>query len=1044
MFVDFFIKRPVMATVCSLILILGGAVAIPTLPISQYPQLAPPQVQVTSFYVGASSAVVESAVTTPLEQGINGVEGMKYIQSVSGNDGTSTITVTFDVERDIDLAAVDVQNRVSQVLGRLPNEVKTTGVTVTKASTSMVFAAAFYCEHGEYSQQFISNYVDVYVKDAVKRVKGTGTVTIFGERKYSMRLWLDPWRLAARKLTAADVVAALSEQNVQIAAGQIGQEPALPGQRVQISVRAVGRLPDVAAFERMILKTGADGTLVLLKDVGRAELGSENYSSQLRYSGRDAIGLGIFQLPSANALDVEKQARTVLEHVSRRFPPGLKYRVAFDPTTSVRGSIKEVLETLGEAIALVILVIFVFLQSWRSTIIPAVTIPVSLIGTFIFVKLFGFSINTLTLFGLTLATGLVVDDAIVVIENIERHMTEKQQPARTAASSAMAEVASAVIATSLVLVAVFVPVALFPGTTGRLYKQFSLTIAFSIALSAFNALTLTPALSAILLKHTGATPGRIFAWVNRGIDALTTAFHSTLTRTLRHKVIAIAVFIGCLVVTGFLYKEVPNGFVPDEDQGYLIVIVQAPAGGSLQNTLETTKKIEKMALAQPEMEGVFNVSGFSFSGTAANKAVMFFPLKPMEDRRGADHSAEAVLARLRPLLSTIDEAIVIPFLPPPIQGVGNTGGFAFEIEDRAGSTIEALARATSETSTAGNQMPELRGVFSQFTANDPQLVVEIEREKAKSLSIPLDQISAALQVYMGSAYVNDFDFNNRSYRVYAQADAPFRTDPTALEQYYVRSTTGQMVPLASVIHVVSSTAPQTISHYNMFRATEINGSPAPGVSSGQALAAMEMAAKKTLPEGMTYEWSGLQLEQIESGGKTFIIFGLGVLFVYLVLAAQYESFALPLIILFAVPLALLGAMLFVWLRGLQNDVFCQIGLVMLVGLASKNAILIVEFAEQLRADAEHPRTIAEAAVEAARLRLRPILMTSLAFVLGVLPLVFASGAGANSRHSLGTAVCGGMALSTVFNLYFIPVLYVIVETLREKKHAPHTAEAPHA
>ena len=1041
MFVDFFIKRPVMATVCSLLIILAGAVAIPTLPIAQYPQLAPPQVQVSSFYVGASSAVVESAVTTPLEQSINGVEGMKYIQSVSGNDGTSSITVTFDVARDIDLAAVDVQNRVSQVLGRLPNEVKTTGVTVTKASSSMVFAAAFYCEHGEYSQQFISNYIDVYVKDAVKRVKGTGTVTIFGERRYSMRLWLDPSRLAARKLTASDVVAALAEQNVQIAAGQIGQEPALPGQKVQISVRAIGRLADAAAFERMILKTGADGSLVLLKDVGRAELGSEDYSSQLRYSGRDAIGLGIFQLPSANALDVEKEARRVLEQVSKTFPPGLKYRVAFNPTTSVRDSIREVLQTLGEAIVLVILVIFIFLQSWRSTIIPAVTIPVSLIGTFIFVKLFGFSINTLTLFGLTLATGLVVDDAIVVIENIERHMMEKKQSARTAASGAMAEVASAVIATSLVLVAVFVPVALFPGTTGRLYKQFSLTIAFSIALSAFNALTLTPALSAILLKHTGATPGRIFAWVNRGIDAVTRGFHDTLERALRHKALAVAIFIGGLGVTGLLYGAVPSGFVPDEDQGYLIVLVQAPAGGSLQNTLETTKKIEKMGLAQPEVEGVFNVSGFSFSGAAANKAVMFFPLRPMDERRGAEHGADAVLGRLRPLLSTIDEAIVIPFLPPPIQGVGNTGGFSFEIEDRAGGTVEGLAKATSDTSTAGNQMPELRGVFSQFTANDPQFVVEIDREKAKSLSIPLDQISATLQVYMGSAYVNDFDFNNRSYRVYAQADAPFRTDPRSLRQFYVRSTRGQMVPLDSVTRVVSSTAPQTIGHYNMFRSTEINGSPAPGVSSGQALAAMEAAAKKSLPDGMGYEWTGLQLEELESGGKTFLIFGLGVLFVYLVLAAQYESFALPLIILFAVPLALLGAMLFVWLRHLQNDVFCQIGLVMLVGLASKNAILIVEFAEQLRENPERPRTISEAAVEAARLRLRPILMTSLAFVLGVLPLVFASGAGANSRHSLGTAVCGGMVLSTVFNLYFIPILYVIVETLREKKHTPVTEEA---
>jgi HAE1 family hydrophobic/amphiphilic exporter-1 len=1031
LFVDFFIKRPVFASVCALIIVLLGGVAIPTLPVAQYPELASPQVVATSLYVGASAAVVESAVTIPLEQSINGAEGMKYMQSSSGNDGTSQVTATFDIERDVDLATVDVQNRVAQALGRMPNEVKTTGVIVNKNSTAIVFAAAFYCEHGEYSNQFISNYVDVYVKDAVKRIKGVGTTQIFGERKYSMRLWLDPDRLAARKLTASDVVASLREQNVQIAAGQVGQEPAEPDQKVQISISVRGRLSNAEAFGRMIVKTGADGSLVLFKDVGRAEIGSEDYSQLLRYSGREAIGLGVFQLPTANALDVERKAIAVLAELSKSFPPGLKYKIAFDPTTAVRDSISEVMTTLGEAIVLVILVIFMFLQSWRSTIIPAVTIPVSLIGTFIFVKMFGFSINTLTLFGLTLATGLVVDDAIVVIENVERHMTEKKQSARAATSGAMAEVASAVIATSLVLIAVFVPVALFPGTTGRLYKQFSLTIAFSIALSAFNALTLSPALAAMLLRDEHQTKGRVFTAVNNFIDALTRGYRSALERVLRHQAAMVALFLSALVLTGFVYQRVPSGFVPDEDQGYFMVIVQCPPGGSLENTLRITKQIEALGKQQPEVEGVFNVNGFSFSGTAANKAILFMPLLPAEQRKGPEHSAEAVLNRIRGSLFKIPDAQVVPFLPPPIQGVGQLGGFQFELQDRGGGTIEALEGATQSTVGAARRSPQLRGIYSAFTANDPQLVVEIDREKAKSLGVPLTQISDALQVYMGSAYINDFDFNNRSYRVYAQADRDFRRVPRDIGQFYVRSNSGQMIPLEGVTHVVSSTSPQVISHYNMFRSAEINGSPAPGVSSGQSIAAMEAAAKKGMGHGMGYEWSGLSLEEIQSGGQALVIFGLGVLFVYLVLAAQYESFALPLIILFAVPVAILGALLLVWMRGLQNDVFCQIGLVMLVGLASKNAILIVEFAEQMRQDKSKPRGIAEAAIEAAGLRLRPILMTSLAFVLGVLPLVFASGPGSNSRHSLGTAVFGGMIMSTFLNLFFIPILYVLVETWRE-------------
>src|SRR5262249_32965804 len=717
---------------------------------------------------------------------------------------------------------------------------------------------------------------------------------------------------------------------VRVAAGQVGKEPAPPGQAMQISVRAAGHLADPEAFGRLILKNVEDGTLVLLKDVGRTEVGAEDYSTVLRYNGKDALGFGVIQLPNANALDVQRDARAVVVELAKAFPPGLTYHIAFDPTIAVRDSIREVLTTLIEAIVLVILVIFIFLQSWRSALIPAITIPVSLVCTFLFIKAFGFSIKTLTLFGLTLATGLVVDDAIVVIENIERHIAEYNQPARVAASKAMGEVAGAVIATSLVLVAVFVPVALFPGTAGRIYKQFSLTIAFSVALSAFNALTLTPALSALLIRHDARPQRFFFRGVNRAIAWFTDSYRRMLKFALRHKVVMGVLFLAGLGATMSVYGQVPTSFVPDEDQGYIIINVQGPPGASLQNTIATTKKIEAMLKDTPEMEGLFNVNGFSFTGAGGNKATMFIALKPIGERKGAEHTAMAVINRIRGPLFGVSEAFVIPFLPPSIQGVGTFGGFQMEIEDRGGSTIEALAGATFGIMGEANRRPDLRGVFSRFTAHDPQLVVEIDREKAKSLDVPFDQITDTLQVYMGSAYVNDFDFNNRSYRVYAQADREFRAEPKDIRQFYVRSNKGVMIPLDAVTRVSQTVAPQTINHFNLFRSAEINGSAAPGTSSGEALDAMEEVARKVLPQGMAYEWAGISLQQLQSGGQALYIFFLGVLVVFLVLAAQYESFALPLIILFAVPLAILGALLLQWARGLANDVFCQIGLVMLV------------------------------------------------------------------------------------------------------------------
>ena len=1030
--VDFFIHRPVFSTVCALLIILAGAVCIPTLPIAQFPDLAPPQVAVTAVYTGASAQTVESAVTTPLEQQINGAEGMTYITSASTNSGVSSITATFALTRDPDLAAVDIQNRVNTAQGRLPNAVKQVGVTVAKTSENFVFGAAVFSPDQRYSTLFMSNYLDVYVRDPLKRVPGVADVQIFGERKYSMRLWLDPVRMASRALTADDVVNALQEQNVEVAAGQVGAQPAIPGQQFQISVRAIGRLSEASQFDDIILKSNADGTLVRLRDVGHAELGAEDYSSNLDYNGRESVGIGVTQLSTANALEVDRRCIAELDRLSKRFPPGMKYELAFDTTDAVGESIRDVVTTLGEAIILVILVIFVFLEDWRSTIIPAVTIPVSLIGTFAFVKLLGFSINTLTLFGITLATGLVVDDAIVVIENIERHLQEGELSPIKAASDAMKEVTGAVIATSLVLVAVFVPVAFFPGTTGILFRQFALTIAFSISISAFNALTLTPALSALLLGREHGEKNWFFKRVDRFLSALTTGYVRALRTFLRYEVLALILFAAGLACAYLIFQRVPKGFVPTEDQGYLIVVIQAPAGASLEYTRNIGTQVTNITKNFSEIEGTFSVAGFSFGGSASNAGLVFLSLRPYEKRKGEDHTAAAILNRLRPQLFGISGAIAIAFEPPAVQGLGQFGGFQFELQDQGNHTLQDLDKTTHDLMRAGNQRKDLVGLFSTYTASDPQFVVTIDREKAKSLHVPLTQIIDTLSVYMGSAYVNDFDFNNRSYRVYVQADKQFRARPQDLKQYYVRSDSGAMVPLDNLLSVSESSAPQVISHYNLFRSAEVDGSAAPGFSSGQAIDVMQQLAAK-MPQGYTYEWSGISLEELASGSTTLILFGLGVLVVYLTLSAQYESFVLPFIILLAVPMALLGALSAQWIRGQQNDVYCQVGLVMLVGLASKNAILIVEFAEQLR---ERGMTILDSAVEAARIRLRPILMTSFAFILGVVPLVTASGAGENGRHSVGTTVFGGMIMSTILNLFFIPVLYLLIEGFRERRRRP--------
>jgi hydrophobic/amphiphilic exporter-1 (mainly G- bacteria), HAE1 family len=1050
--VDFFIERPIFATVCALLIILAGAVCIPTLPISLYPNLAPPQVNVSSNYVGANAQVVESAVTIPLEQQINGVEGMHYVTSTSSNDGTSSINVTFRTGYDLNIAAVDVQNRVATAQGRLPQEIKNTGVTITKANPNFVFGAGFYSPDSSLSDQYISNYLDVYVKDALKRVQGVGDVVIFGERKYAMRVWLDPTKLAARQLTAADVVSALQEQNVEIPAGQLGRPPADPKQDFQVTLKVVGRLSDPREFENIILKNTRNG-IVQLKDVGRAEIGSESYDSNLMYSGHEAVGIGVQQLSNANALDVDKKAKAALAELAKSFPPGIKYVVAFDTTTVVGDSVREVVTTLEEAILIVIVVIFFFLLDWRATIIPAVTIPVSLIGTFAFVKIFDFSINSLTLFGITLATGLVVDDAIVVIENAQRHIDQDKTDPRTATSAAMKEVASAVVATSLVLISVFVPVSFFPGTTGILYKQFSLTIAFSIAISLFNALTLSPALAAILLRGEeykySVFDWTGIGWLSRGygkfahgidsaIRGLATWYGKAITQTLKIRYVMVVLFIVGLAATAYMYVHVPTGFVPQEDQNYFIVVVQAPPGASLSYTSNISTEAEKILLADPDIFGTFAIPGFSLTGgSSSNYGLIFAPLKSIDLRKAPGHAASDIVARDAPKLFAIPGAIVAAFEPPAIQGIGSFGGFQFELQDLGRNTLQDIDEVAHKIVGGSRQRKDLTGLFTSFTANDPQQLVEIDREKAKAIGVPLNQVTQALGVYMGSEYVNDFDFNNRSYRVYVQADQPFRMTAQDLRQYYVRSDANGLVPLGNIVTLKDASGPQVISHYNLFRSAEIDGAAAPGFSSGQGLKAMEELARQNMLQGMAFSWTGLALEQVEAGGKAILIFGLGIVVVYLTLSAQYESFALPFIILLAVPMAVLGALSFVWMRGLVDDVYVQIGLVMLIGLSAKNSILIVEFAEQL---IERGRTITDAAIEAAELRLRPILMTSFAFLLGVLPLYFATGAGKLGRHSVGTAIVGGMLFSTVLNLFFIPVLYVILKTLlvstKEKKGGP--------
>jgi hydrophobic/amphiphilic exporter-1 (mainly G- bacteria), HAE1 family len=1040
MFSDYFIERPIFAGVIAAVLVILGGISAVYLPVQQYPDIAPPKVLVASFYNGANSETVESAVTSPLEQEINGVEGMRYMESQSTNDGRSSITVTFEHGRDIDKAVADVKNRVDLAAGRLPQEVKATGVTVLKQNDAFIMGVGIYDTSRQYSHEFLSNYVDRNVVEKLKRIRGLGRINMFGERKYAMRLWLDPIKLAARNLSASDVIIALSEQNLEVPAGQLGQHPLQQEQNYQLPVVVQGRLRDVPEFENLVIRMSANGTVIRLKDIGRAELGAEDYSQSVRWLREESVGFGLVQLPGTNALQLADQCRAMLDQAQKEFPKGIKYDLGFDPTSFIKESIKEVNKTLLEAIFFVVLVIFLFLQNWRTTVIPALTIPVSLVGTFFVMLLCGFSINLLTMFGLILATGIVVDDAIVVIENISRLLEENpDMTPLEAAEKGMKEVFGPVIATALVLIAVFTPVAFFPGTTGLLYQQFALTIAFSVAISAFNAITLTPSLSALFLRHTKPSTDGFWRVINGILNAIQNGFARLLKVAVGLRIPVMLIFAGLMAVTVMLFQLVPKGFIPTEDQGYFIVLVIGPEGTSFDYTKKVIQKVENIIMPHKEVNGVFAVNGFGFTGNAGNRAIMFVPMKPIGEREGHEHSAAAVLNKVRGPLMGITEAFVFAAEPPAVQGIGNTGGFDFYVQDKLGSaSLNELAGAQFQVMGGSMQDKRLQGVRPNFNAESPMLKIDIKRDLATAMGIPISEITRTLQVYLGSAYINDFTFENRSYRVYTQADAPFRSTPDAFNRIYVRNLQNQLTPIKSVIDLKETTGPQIITHFNLQRAALLNGDAGPGASSGDAMMAMEKLSNQ-LPKQFGYEWSGIYREQAEAGGSQVLFMLLGIVFVYLVLAAQYESLIDPFIIVLSVPLAMLGALLAVWGRGtlfhmadMNNNIFTQIGMILLVGLASKNAILIVEFANHLHKEG---KSIVESAITAATLRFRPIVMTSLAFIIGVVPLVFAEGAGSAARQVIGTTVFGGMIVSTLLSLFIVPVQYIVI------KHAVYKAKA---
>jgi multidrug efflux pump len=1042
-FSHFFIERPIFAMVISIVIVIAGLLAYISLPTAQYPEIAPPTVQVTASYPGADPKVVAETVATPIEEQVNGVENMLYMSSQSTADGTMTLTVTFKLGTDLDIAQVLVQNRVAIATPQLPQEVRNLGVTVQKQSPDLMMVVHLISPNGTYDQAYISNYAFLQIRDPLSRLDGIGNVNVFGAREYSMRIWLDPNRMYSRGLTTDDIIAAIQAQNVQVAAGRLGAEPAPPGTELQLTINTEGRLVTPDQFGEIIVKRGDNGEIVYLSDVSSVELGAKDYNVSSYLDGKPAVALAIFQLPGSNAVKTAHEVRALMATLSRSFPVDLKYAIVYDPTQFIEQSVEAVIHTLFEAVALVLIVVLVFLQTWRATIIPLLAVPVSLIGTFAVMACFGFSLNNLSLFGLVLAIGIVVDDAIVVVEAVEHNIELGMQP-KEATEKAMDQVGGAVVAIAVVLSAVFIPTAFITGITGQFYRQFALTIAVSTVISAFNSLTLSPALAGLLLKPRDAKRdpltrlldlvlGWFFRLFNKGFEASVKGYIWAVRRLLRFAAIALLVYVGFLVLTFFGFKAVPSGFIPTQDQGYLIVFAQLPDGASLQRAEEVRKQISELARQVPGVAHTVEFAGFSaLDGTNRNNAVTtFLPLAPFEERvKDPRLNGVAITAAVRQKFAGIQDARVLVFPPPPVRGIGNAGGFKLQIQDRRGAGLPALQAATDELISKGRSGHGLVGLFTSFRSQVPQIYLDIDRRKVETLDVPIDSVFSTLQAYLGSTYVNDFNFVNRTNQVNIQAGARYRIQPESIGQLYTRNNKNQMVPLATLMDVQETVGPDKVMHYNIYPSAEINGSTLPGVSSGQAIEVMQTLADQTLPRQFGYEWTELSLQEILAGNSALYIFPLCALFVFLVLAAQYESWSLPLSIILIVPMCLFAAIAGVYIRGSDNNIFTQIGFVVLIGLACKNAILIVEYAKQ-QMDAGLSRH--DAAIEASKLRLRPILMTSFAFTLGVYPLVNAAGPGAEMRQAIGTAVFSGMIGVTFFGIFLTPVFFSVIMKLFEGK-----------
>ena len=1050
---DFFIKRPIFAGVVSIIIFLVGAISLTRLPVSEYPEVVPPTVVVKATYPGANPKTISDTVAAPLEQAINGVENSLYMFSQATSDGVMTLTITFKLGTNLDTAQVQVQNRVAQAENRLPEEVRQLGITTTKTSPDLLMVVHLFSPDKRYSDIYVRNYATLQVRDTLARLPGVGDVPIFGSGDYAMRIWLDPNKVSAKGLTASEVVAAIREQNVQVAAGAVGKQPTSSQVDTELLINTKGRLSTEEEFGAIIVKTGAHGERVQLRDVARVELGASDYALRSLLNNKPAVALPILQLPGSNAIATSNAVRAAMAELKKNFPEGLDYNIVYDPTIFVRNSIEAVVHTLLEAILLVVLVVILFLQTWRASIIPLAAVPVSLVGTFAIMHALGFSINALSLFGLVLAIGIVVDDAIVVVENVERNISLGKTPVE-ATRQAMREVTGPIVATALVLSAVFIPTAFISGLTGQFYKQFAITIAISTVISAFNSLTLSPALSALLLKGhhepkdaltrgMDAAFGWFFRPFNRFFEWASRKYSNGVARVLRLSLVAILVYAGLLATTGALFRKIPTGFIPTQDKQYLVAFAQLPDAASLERTDEVIRRMTEIALRHPGVANAVEFPGLSINGftNSPNNGILFVTLKPFEERRTRELSGPAIAQQLQAEFGGIQDAFIAIFPPPPVQGLGTIGGFKLYIEDRGDSGVDALYDATQKLIAKANQTPGLAGIFSSFTVNTPQLDADVDRVKAKEMGVPLQNVFETMQINLGSLYVNDFNRFGRTYQVVAQADAEFRQHGEDILRLKTRNQAGDLVPLSSLVSVKETYGPDRVMRYNGYTAADVNGAAAPGFSSGQAEALMEKVAAETLPKGMVLDWTELTFQKIIAGSTGVLVFPLSILLVFLVLAAQYESFRLPFAVILIVPTALFSAMLGLWLTHGENNIFTQIGLIVLIGLAAKNAILIVEFAVRRQQEGE---SITAAALDATRLRLRPILMTSIAFIAGVFPLVVSTGAGSEMRRAMGIAVFAGMIGVTVFSLFLTPVFFVVLEKLGLRKPEAVLAEpAPH-